>query len=337
MVVVSLNLLDPLLDAMEEPQAQPMAADRARRGGGLQSAPRQPGRNHRRVSGPAVALRELPRADGRHQPDRPAARAAGGLPRGREGVRSSHGRAHRPLAAAAAGAVRTQSGAGRQRTLGRHLRPGRGGARGGRRQLRVGRLGNGQPVSAAANRGRGVYREDYGRRSMDGHAPHPSAPPPSQHQAPHAPLRPEAAEEGEDSRRVGQPTERREHLLVSSGRPGDRRLRPLPETEREEHPFRGARAGRAVHHVDSGRDRHARDHSQVVRGPDLRAAVPEDPRRGRLGGRDLRRRPRQPLSLPDHLARREPERVGHGFLFDARRSTTWWGPGSGGPNTADFS
>ena len=40
---------------------------------------------------------------------------------------------------------------------------------------------------------------------------------------------------------MGQPVERRRHLLLSAGRPGDRRLRPLSEEEGQEHSFRGAR------------------------------------------------------------------------------------------------
>ena len=35
-------------------------------------------------------------------------------------------------------------------------------------------------------------------------------------------------------------------------------------------------ARRAVHHVDAGRHRHARDHPQLARRQDLRAPVPED-------------------------------------------------------------
>ena len=46
LVVVSLNLLDPLLDAMESPQAQPMARRAARRRAAAESAPGLPGRNH---------------------------------------------------------------------------------------------------------------------------------------------------------------------------------------------------------------------------------------------------------------------------------------------------
>ena len=49
LVVVSLNLLDPVLDAMEEPQAQPLARDAPRGRRAAQSASRIAGRDHRRV------------------------------------------------------------------------------------------------------------------------------------------------------------------------------------------------------------------------------------------------------------------------------------------------
>ena len=65
MVVVSLNLLDPVLDAMEAPQA---AARRAARRDGVaaaQSASRLSGRDHARVSVPAGALRNVSRGDAR--------------------------------------------------------------------------------------------------------------------------------------------------------------------------------------------------------------------------------------------------------------------------------
>ena len=52
-------------------------------------------------------------ADDRRRPDRPPPRAARRLPRGGEGVRGQHRRAHRALAAAAAGALHPQPGAGR--------------------------------------------------------------------------------------------------------------------------------------------------------------------------------------------------------------------------------
>ena len=61
-VVVSLNLLDPVLDAMEKPQAQPPARREAGRRRAVQSASRIAGRDLRRVSGAAVALRAVPAA-----------------------------------------------------------------------------------------------------------------------------------------------------------------------------------------------------------------------------------------------------------------------------------
>jgi hypothetical protein len=61
LVVVSLNLLDPLLDAMEEPQAQPLARTRREGVELLNPASRIAGRDRRRISASAVALRELPR------------------------------------------------------------------------------------------------------------------------------------------------------------------------------------------------------------------------------------------------------------------------------------
>ena len=61
LVVVSLNLLDPVLDAMEEPQAQPLA--RAVREGMelFNPHPESSGRNRRGISAAAVALRTVPR------------------------------------------------------------------------------------------------------------------------------------------------------------------------------------------------------------------------------------------------------------------------------------
>ena len=114
LVVVSLNLLDPVLDAMEEPQAQPMARAPARRRRAAQSASRVAGRDHcssiRTCSSATSSFAALMTdADA----DRPAARATGGVPRGREGVRGQYRRAHGALAAAPAGALHAQPGAGR--------------------------------------------------------------------------------------------------------------------------------------------------------------------------------------------------------------------------------
>ena len=93
LVVVSLNLLDPVLDAMEEPQAQPMSPSAARGRASAQSASGFAGRDHHRISVPAGPLRAVPRlADGR-QPDRPAPRADRAVSRGGEELRSEHRRA----------------------------------------------------------------------------------------------------------------------------------------------------------------------------------------------------------------------------------------------------
>ena len=63
------------------------------------------------------------------------------------------------------------------------------------------------------------------------------------------------------------------------------------------------------------------------------AGGPAGGRSGRGGG-DFRRGSRRPLSLSDDVAGRASERIGHGVLFDAFRSTIWWGRGSGARNTA---
>ena len=134
LVVVSLNLLDPLLDAMEEPQAQPLARDAREGVEAAQSASRIAGRNLRRVSRNCSGVtRPTGKPMTRRQPDRPAPRPTRGLPRGRKGIRGQYRRAHRPLAAAPAGALLAQPGAGRERTSARALRPDGGGPRRGRR------------------------------------------------------------------------------------------------------------------------------------------------------------------------------------------------------------
>ncbi len=69
LVVLSLNLLDPVLDAMEKPQPEP-AAPPARESAAREPASGVPGRDHRRVSVPAGALRDVPRRDARPQHDR---------------------------------------------------------------------------------------------------------------------------------------------------------------------------------------------------------------------------------------------------------------------------
>ena len=60
LVVVSLNLLDPVLDAMEKPQAAARSRRRREDRAAAQSASRLPGRDHRRISVSAGALRNVP-------------------------------------------------------------------------------------------------------------------------------------------------------------------------------------------------------------------------------------------------------------------------------------
>ena len=167
------------------------AADRqnAPRGRGVAaSASRFAGRDRRRVSVPAVALRKFPSGDGGRQPDRPPARATRGLPRSGEGIRGQHRGAHGTLAAAAAGPLHAQPGAERKRTGGRHLRPHGGGARRGRRQLRLGRMGGRRPLSAAEDLRRPAQRPHLRRGDVARYTPHPASPAPAQHQAAPAPL-----------------------------------------------------------------------------------------------------------------------------------------------------
>ena len=86
LVVISLNLLDPVLDAMEEPQAQPLARDAPRRRGAFNAHPESLAEITARVPAPAMALRDLPPGHERRQPYRPAPRPTGPLPRGRKGI-----------------------------------------------------------------------------------------------------------------------------------------------------------------------------------------------------------------------------------------------------------
>ena len=86
LVVVSLNLLDPLLDAMEEPQAQPLA--RTRREGVELFNPHPESLAEITIEYPQLQWRyeEFPPPAGGLAPHRPAARATGRLPRSRKGV-----------------------------------------------------------------------------------------------------------------------------------------------------------------------------------------------------------------------------------------------------------
>ena len=114
LVVVSLNLLDPLLDAMEKPQAQPMA--RVRREGvrGAESASGMPGRDHHRVSVPAGALRTLPRPDdGLRSSSTAATRNWRSVARPRRSTRPNTGESVAALAAAPDRALHAQPGADR--------------------------------------------------------------------------------------------------------------------------------------------------------------------------------------------------------------------------------
>ena len=86
LVVVSLNLLDPLLDAMEEPQAQPLA--RTRREGVELFNPHPASLAEISIEYPRLQWRyeEFPPLCGRLAPHRPPARATGRLPRSRKAV-----------------------------------------------------------------------------------------------------------------------------------------------------------------------------------------------------------------------------------------------------------
>jgi hypothetical protein len=228
-VVVSLNLLDPLLDAMEEPQAQPWRARAARDVELLNPHPDSLGEICGRISAASMALRELPRGDGGPQPDRPAPCATGRASGGGEGVRSIHRRAHRPLAAPPAGPLHAQPGAGRN-------------------ELCAG-------IFDLAVAARGVVDDNYAWDVWEAAGKYPPQSEEStlltvrisgdemwrdtrrirlRRRLPSTKrrLRPfglAAAQEGEIPRRMGQPVERNRHLLLSARGPGHGRLRPLSE------------------------------------------------------------------------------------------------------------
>ena len=131
LVVVSLNLLDPVLDAMEQPQAQPMA--RVRREGVqvLNPAPQSL----------AEITIEYPFLQYRYEQFRQLLTDANLIDRrhaqlalfrdAEKSYESNTGEQRAALAAAPAGALHPQPGADRPRTQRRHLRPHGGGARGG--------------------------------------------------------------------------------------------------------------------------------------------------------------------------------------------------------------
>ena len=121
----------------------------------------------------------------------------------------------------------------------------------------------------------------------------------------------EAAQAGKYSRGVGA-TSNLTGDAICSYPPEDlviEEWRALSEAEGESDPIRGARARGAAYDLDSRRHRYPRDDSQLASAKDLRAqGGPARGRRGRRRG-DLRRRSRGPLHLPDDVARRASERI----------------------------
>ena len=149
LVVVSLNLLDPVLDAMEEPQAQPMA--RSRREGIELLNPHPESLAEILLEYPALQWRyetfrglmtDSNLIDRRHA-QLAVFRAAEKEYEANTGERIAHWQ-RRLLARY----TRNLALAG-QRSVGRHLRSHGGGARHRRRQLRLGRLGGRRALSAA--------------------------------------------------------------------------------------------------------------------------------------------------------------------------------------------
>ena len=265
LVVVSLNLLDPLLDAMEEPQAQPLARPSPRRE--WSSSIRIPNRwrNLRGISASAVALRELPRElmtddaliDRRHA-QLAVFRAAEKEYEANTGERIAHWQ-RRLLARYA----RNLALAGNELSAGLF------------------------DLTVAA---RGVADDNYAWEVWEAAGRYP----PQQTASNLLTVRISGDEVWMDTRRI-----RIRRRLPST----KRRLRPYglkprkkekipgewasqlngasicsypPEDlviedygrylkhKGQEHPFRRARARGAVHHLDPGRHRHARDHSQMV-------------------------------------------------------------------------
>ncbi len=166
------------------------------------------------------------------------------------------------------------------------------------------------------------------------HAPVAAAAPAAASQTAPAAGESQDAEEGEAARRVGRAARRQCDLFVPARGPRDRGLRPFPQAEGTQHRLRGAGTRRAVHDDDPRRHRHPRDHPQLARAQDLRPPVPEAGRRGGRAGGHLRRGPEQRVLLPDDLARRAPERVRHGLLLDAPVRPDRWVRASAGPSTA---
>ena len=115
LVVLSLNLLDPVLDAMEKPQPEP----ERRRREDLQlvnAHPEMSGRNYSRVSLPAGALRDVPRRDARPRHGGPAPRTDGAVPGGGARLRTEHRGKNASLAAQTSRALHPQPRAGEPRT-----------------------------------------------------------------------------------------------------------------------------------------------------------------------------------------------------------------------------
>ena len=189
-----------------------------------------------------------------------------------EDVQEEHRRGSGALAAAAARQVHPQSGHDRRASTAGVFDMSRRRARYRRRQLRLGSLGGGEPVSRAA-RGIGSRDASISRPKKSGSIPDAmrSAPPSARFKQR---LRPSALKQRKKEKYPGEWAKQLNgefDLLVSSGGSGHRELRPVPEAEGEEHSVRGARARRAVHNLAAGRHRHSRDDPQLARREDLRA------------------------------------------------------------------
>ena len=316
-VVVSLNLLDPVLDAMEEPQAQPLA--RARRDGIELLNPHPESLAEIATEYPQLQWRyeQFREADAGSRLHRPPSRAIGHVSRRRERSRGQLRRAHRALAAPPVGALLPQPRARGQRAF-RGLFDMTVAARGivgdnyawevwefaGRYPPSNRRKASCPPCAFPAKRCGATRAKIRLRRRL-----------PSSKRR----LRPYGLKPRKKEKVPGEWASQLNGASICSYPPEDlvvedygRYLKKkgksmLSEERVRVEPFTTSH---------SRRHRHARDHSQVVRGPDLRPAIPEDSRRSGLGGGDLRRGPRQPLHLYDYVAGRESERIGHGVLFD---------------------
>jgi hypothetical protein len=128
----------------------------------------------------------------------------------------------------------------------------------------LGSLADGQPLPGPARSLQSGDRAPQRRRNLaEYQAPaHPASPAASQ--TAHAAPGDQAPQEGIHSRRMGSPDQWRRHLFLSAGGSGHRRLRPLPQEEGQGAALRRARARRAVHYVHPGRHRHPRDHPQLA-------------------------------------------------------------------------